>query len=271
LQIVCDTTISTLIRSGRAGHGRSPSEESGQGGSARVPRALVHPLLVQEAAKGRELPAQAEFAVEVCRENGWVLDETLTPSDLGVPAFRGANPKVGALAEFLQAISIGRVLGGSVLIIESIDRPSRNKVGEALQLFISILNSGVSIVTREPRRTYTQDSINDIASLLEPLIDMSRAHEESATTSFRLKDTWAKKEERAATQGLPITRMAPRWLELTDKGYKLIPDPAATVREIFRLSAESLGVQRILTDLVANPKKHPPFGDSGRWGDSYVL
>ncbi len=79
------------------------------------------------------------------------------------------------------------MLRGSVLIIESIDRLNRNKVGEALQLFISILNSGVSIVTREPRRTDTQDSINDIAALLEPIIYMSRAHEESATKSFRLQ------------------------------------------------------------------------------------
>jgi DNA invertase Pin-like site-specific DNA recombinase len=220
--------------------------------------------------KGESFRRQAEFAVEVCRENGWVLDESLTLNDLGMSAFRGANAKVGALAEFLEAIRIGRVLRGSVLIIESIDRLSRSKVGEALQLFISILNSGVSIVTREPRRDYTQDSINDIASLLEPLIYMSRAHEESATKSFRLKDAWAKKKERAAT-GLPMTKMAPRWLELTESGYQPVPERAATVREIFRLSIEGLGIQRILNHLVAHPKKHPPFGDSGRWRDSYVL
>lgn len=220
--------------------------------------------------KGESFRRQAEFAVEVCRENDWVLDETLTLNDLGMSAFRGANAKVGALAEFLEAIRIGRVLRGSILIIESIDRLSRSKVGEALQLFISILNSGVSIVTREPRRTYSQDSINDIAALLEPLIYMSRAHEESATKSFRLKDAWAKKKERAAT-GLPMTKMAPRWLELTEEGYRLIPERAATVREIFRLSADGLGVNRILQHLVAHPKKYPPFGDSGKWRDSYVL
>lgn len=238
---------------------------------ALVPRAFSYiRFSSKKQQKGESFRRQSEFAVEVCRENGWVLDETLTLSDLGVSAFRGANARVGALAEFLEAIRVGRVLRGSVLIIESIDRLSRNKVGEALQLFISILNSGVSIVTREPRRTYTQDSINDIASLLEPLIYMSRAHEESATKSFRLKDAWAKKKERAA-QGLPMTKMAPRWLELTDAGYKLIPGRAATVREIFRLSAEGLGVNRILQHLVAHPEKYPPFGDSGRWRDSYVL
>ncbi len=51
--------------------------------------------------KGESFRRQAEFAVEVCRENGWVLDETLTLNDLGVSAFRGNNAKVGALAEFL--------------------------------------------------------------------------------------------------------------------------------------------------------------------------
>lgn len=220
--------------------------------------------------KGESYRRQSEFAIEVCRENGWVLDESLTLNDLGVSAFKGKNVKVGALGEFLNAVRTGRVPSGSALIIESIDRLSRNKVGEALQLFISILNSGVSIVTREPRRTYTQDSINDIASLLEPLIYMSRAHEESATKSFRLRDAWAKKKERAA-KGYPMTRMAPRWLDLTEKGYRLVPDRAETVRTIFRLSAEGLGVQRILQYLVAHAKKHPPFGNSGRWRDSYVL
>ena len=220
--------------------------------------------------KGESFRRQAEFAIEVCRENGWVLDESLTLNDLGVSAFRGANAKVGALGEFLEAIRIGRVLRGSVLIIESIDRLSRNKVGEALQLFISILNSGVSIVTREPRRIYTQDSINDIAALLEPIIYMSRAHEESATKSFRLRDVWAKKKERAAAC-YPMTRMAPRWLELTEKGFRLIPERAKTVRTIFRLSRGGLGVQRILRELLSRPDKYPPFGDSGRWRDSYVL
>ncbi|MFI5382567.1 MAG: elongation factor G, partial [Tepidisphaerales bacterium] len=45
-------------------------------------------------------------------------------------------------------------------------------------------------------------------ALLEPIIYMRRAHEESATKSFRLRDAWAKKKERAAASGFPMTRMA---------------------------------------------------------------
>jgi DNA invertase Pin-like site-specific DNA recombinase len=97
--------------------------------------------------KGESFRRPSEFAVEVCKENGWVLDESLTLYDPSVSAFRGNNAKIGALGEFLEAIRTGRVLRGSVLII---DRLRRNKVGEALRLFISIINSGVSIVTRNP-------------------------------------------------------------------------------------------------------------------------
>src|SRR5688572_24743866 len=50
--------------------------------------------------KGESFRRQAEFAVEVCCEHGWVLDESLTLNDLGVSACRGANAKVGALGEF---------------------------------------------------------------------------------------------------------------------------------------------------------------------------
>lgn len=68
-----------------------------------------------------------------------MLDESLTLNDLGMSAFGGANAKVGAPAEFLEAIRIGRVLRGSIPIIVSIDRLARNEVGEALPRFISIL------------------------------------------------------------------------------------------------------------------------------------
>jgi hypothetical protein len=86
---------------------------------------------------------------------------------------------------------------------------------------------------------------------------MSRAPEESATKSFRLRDAWARKKERAAAGDL-TTRMAPRWLELTENGDRLIPERVETVRTIFRLSREGLGIQRILHHLLSHPEKHPP-------------
>src|SRR5262245_930103 len=75
--------------------------------------------------KGDSLRRQREFAVELCRRNGWVLDDSLHLRDLGVSAYRSKNAKVGALAEFIEAVQSGRVRPNSVLVIESIDRLSR--------------------------------------------------------------------------------------------------------------------------------------------------
>src|SRR5687768_8141951 len=95
---------------------------------------------------------------------------------------------IGCLRGRLRFRSAARLLAARPLVVEraftlhevrcnttgtlefrSVDRLSRNEVGEALQLFISILNSGASAVTREPRRTNSQDGINDIAARLVPL------------------------------------------------------------------------------------------------------
>jgi DNA invertase Pin-like site-specific DNA recombinase len=214
---------------------------------------------------------QMAFADRVCRDNGWLLDDSLRLHDIGVSAFRSKNAKVGALAEFLHAVESGRVAAGSALILENIDRLSRNKVGDALQLFIRILNHGITIVTAEPERTYTRQSINDVAALLEPIIYMSRAYDESRTKAMRSRAIWGRKKELAATEGKPLGVPPAAWIEMTPDGYRLIPDRASTVRAIFRMAAtEGLGKLRIVQALQADPKRYPPFGASRRWNVRYV-
>ncbi len=45
--------------------------------------------------KGESFRRQFEFPVEVCRENGWVLDESLTLNDLGVSPSAAPTPRSG--------------------------------------------------------------------------------------------------------------------------------------------------------------------------------
>jgi DNA invertase Pin-like site-specific DNA recombinase len=221
--------------------------------------------------RGDSRRRQTVFAERVCRENGWLLDDSLRLHDVGVSAYRSKNAKVGALAEFLHAVESGRVAAGSALILENIDRLSRNKVGDALQLFIRILNHGITIVTADPERTYTRESINDVASLLEPIFYMARAYDESRTKSTRSRAVWGRKKELAAAEGKPLGIPPVAWIELTSDGYRLIPDRAATVRAIFRMAAtEGLGKLRIVQALQADPKRYPAFGASKQWNTRYV-
>jgi DNA invertase Pin-like site-specific DNA recombinase len=201
-------------------------------------------------AAGDSARRQESFAEHVCRERGWRLDDSFILRDEGCSAYRGkhrsqAGRKAHALALFLEAVKSGRVTPGSVLIVENIDRLSREQVFEAYGLFSGILTAGITIVTREPQREYSRENCNDLLSLLEPLFCMARAHEESHVKSMRVKEAWGQKKRRAAEALTPLGRWCPRWVRLGPKGYERIPQHAETVRHIFRLAREGLGVARI--------------------------
>src|SRR5262249_3925229 len=98
--------------------------------------------------KGRSLERQLEWGPALCAANGWTLDTSFKP-DEGVSAHHGKNAADGTLAEFLKAIKAGRVKPGDVLLVESLDRLTREDIDPAWELFRSILKAGVEVYTRE--------------------------------------------------------------------------------------------------------------------------
>src|ERR1041384_3958901 len=134
-------------------------------------------------AEGDSQRRQIEQAQHWCEHNGYALDESLKMLDLGVSAFRGINRTKGALAAFLQATKERRITPGSALIVESLDRLSREEVDEALQQFLNIVRAGVVVVTLYPvEMKYDRATISaNVTALMMALMVMGRAHEESAT------------------------------------------------------------------------------------------
>lgn len=184
-------------------------------------------------------------------------------------AFRGKNVEQGALAGFIEAVSVGKVPKGAVLIVESLDRISRDEIGEALSLFISILNKGIEIATITPERRYTKQSINDIAGILEAIIYMARAHEESAMKSKRLQNAWQQK--RSLMDVRKLTAVCPAWLQLNEDrtSYQEIPSRVATVKRIYQMAADGKG-----TNLIAktfNDTEVPPIARAKCWHKSYIM
>lgn len=59
--------------------------------------------------------------------------------DLGLSGFRGDNARTGELAVFLEAIKLGKVQRGSILIVEALERLTRDDIDEALDLFLGII------------------------------------------------------------------------------------------------------------------------------------
>lgn len=216
-------------------------------------------------SSGESLRRQTSGAEAYAKKKGWILDTTLTLHDLGVSGWKGDNADTGALAEFISACKRGMVPKGSVLIIEHLDRLTRQQVRPALELFFGILNCGVNIVTLEPEREYKSES-NDAISILEPLFIFAAANEKSETLSMRLRDVWQAKRNRRA----PMTSVAPCWLRLAEDGrsYDVIEEKAEVVRQIVGLALDGYGDTRIVKKL--NDEKWPVITGHRVWTGAFV-
>jgi len=148
--------------------------------------------------KGDSLRRQLEASKNYALQNNLELVESIDGiplKDIGVSAFKGENIKKGALSLFLNLLEEQRIESNSILLIESLDRLSRETITNAFTQFISILNSGIEIVTLLDGQTYTKEKIDkEPSSLYISLAVMFRANSESDIKSKRLHASWDVKQ-----------------------------------------------------------------------------
>jgi DNA invertase Pin-like site-specific DNA recombinase len=218
---------------------------------------------------GDSLRRQTEASHQYASEHGLTLDEKLNIRDLGVSAFKGSNFETGALGQFLVAIDDGRVAKDSFLLVESLDRLSRLPVTEALAIFQAIIGRGITIVTLIDSAIYSKERLrNDWTPLLVALVTMSRAHEESAVKSRRIKAAWEAKKVRVKTHKEVMSGRCPWWLKLSDDKtkYEIVEDKAAIVRLMFQLAKDGFGNTLIAKHL--NEHSIPTAQHAKHWQNS---
>src|SRR5262249_24632428 len=145
------------------------------------------------------------------------------------------NPDRRALAGFLELIRRRKVRRGSFLVIENLDRLSRDDVVPATHLLLSVLVAGVKVVQLAPRELVLTDK-SGMGDVMMAVIELSRGHGESAIKSERVGAAWANKRK-AAREGGILTHRLPAWVEERAGRLRLVPDRAATVKRIFALAA----------------------------------
>jgi DNA invertase Pin-like site-specific DNA recombinase len=188
---------------------------------------------------GHGIARQLEASRRYAEEHNLELVEGDELRDIGVSAFKGANVAEGALGRFLQAVKVGKVEHGSTLIVESLDRISRQQVMKSMGLLIDIVNSGINVATLADGRTYTSGA--GFEDMIYSIVALSRAHDESKTKSLRVSAAWANKRKNIATRKL--TAWCPAWLVLSDdrKGFHVIQERVDLVHRIFTDTAEGIG------------------------------
>ena len=199
------------------------------------------------------------------------LDASLRLHDLGVSAFRGANlDEKGALGAFIALAKRpdSPIPRGSILLIERLDRFSRQQTRKAYRAFVELVEAGITVQTLDPLQTINEANIDDLHIVLPLILQMTMAHEQSKEKSRRVGAVWEAKREKARS-GTPMFRKCPAWLVWDEDNGRFVPKREAVmaIEYIFRRTADGCGQRNLVVELNRNFK---PLGTSGKWNSSYV-
>jgi DNA invertase Pin-like site-specific DNA recombinase len=149
------------------------------------------------------------------------------------------------------------VARGSYLLVENIDRLTRSDIVTASALFNQIIASGINLVTLTNGEVWSLERLAETPyGMIEIVVDLIRANQESARKSQLVGDAKAQKKQELIAGGgrsKPYTRHTPAWIEWdeTANRYVLVPKRAAVVSEIFERADAGEGTDRIAQILNA--------------------
>jgi len=219
-------------------------------------------------ATGSSADRQLAYATAWAAQRGLELDESLSLKDEGLSAYHERHIKQGALGAFLRAIDEGRILSGSVLVVEGLDRLSRAEPLQAQAQLAQIINAGITVVTASDGREYNRAGLKaQPMDLVYSLLVMIRAHEESDTKSKRVKasirracDGWV-----AGTfRGRIRNGQDPQWLSWDGSQWQLIPERVEAVRYAVAAYMSGMGATRLVQEMNERGLNLTDWGITGQ-------
>ncbi len=225
----------------------------------------------EKQARGDSLRRQTELAESYISSNphlNLILDQERHLTDEGMSAYKGVHLKKGALGVFIRAVEDGQIEEGSYLLVESLDRLSRGQPSDALPQLIDLVKSGIVVVTLNDNRIYSEESIsgtNGSFVLMQSLVGMARAFEESETKGKRVRAAWENKFKKIK-DGIQLTKRVPFWLN-SDRTVRL--EKVAIVNRIFNDYVSGKGSKVIATELN-NEQVETPTLAAKYWHESTV-
>ncbi|MDL2043533.1 recombinase family protein [Vibrio parahaemolyticus] len=212
-----------------------------------------------QQASGDSYRRQLAATQAYCDANGYELDTELSIyKELGVSGFKGDQEH---LKQFINDCETGKVKKGSLLVVENLDRLSRQAINVAMRQFLSLLEY-VDIYTLQDKKHYSnndgRDSENQLLDIMTSLIIMSRAHEESLTKQKRLKESWANQRKNA--HKVKMSGCYPHWLVRSDDKTEFFvkEDRAQIIKDMLDMCINGLGATQIVRSLNQNIERYPP-------------
>lgn len=208
---------------------------------------------------GNSVERQVEMAEAYALANGLTVTEPPL-IDRGKSAYHAVH-KRGKMGILLNRLKTGELGEGDILLVEMIDRMSREKVMVAWDQLRAFTNAGVTIITVADGNKLNSATFDDQwTRIIDPLARMAGAHAQSADKAVRTTDNW----QRARAKGENMVTALPGWLN-QDKTVR--PERVKTVRQIFDLYLEGYGAGVIAKRLNAVPV--PAWGNGRK--DTYSV
>lgn len=196
-------------------------------------------------ADGDSERRQVQRAENWCARRG--LNLTGGEKDDGVSAWNGKNRSQGSgLSRLLKLVQ-----EGDYLLIEDLDRLSRQDWLTSMNFVSDILAKGVTVVTLSNGNEITRERFGrDPGCFLPALMRAFLGNDENEKKSKRIKESWAARKMKLAS-GLAAKSNLPCWLAWDQDADKpvLVEKNAAVIRKMFTLALEGLGCQTIARKL----------------------
>lgn len=214
----------------------------------------------QEQAQGSSKARQLKLCRELIAEKQWSISDDRILFDEGLSAFSGANRAPGGkLHDFERRAEAGEFKGGHVLVVEHIDRISRQGYDEVLPFVKKMTEAGVTVAVASGRRIYNAYERVTLGAVIEAVVAAELAREESDNKSKRLKAAqnervYAAQQSAANGEHLSKTKTVPGWIDVerisksNDKPlYRMsLNEHRVTIlREIFQMTIDGYGTPAI--------------------------
>src|SRR5260221_6996753 len=198
-----------------------------------------------EQALGNSTERQLNAARDYCARNGLELDEDLSIADEGLSGYKGHNVEKGSLGHFLNEVKAGKIPTGTALIVENLDRLSRQGIDATTDLLKQLTKSGIDVHVIAINRVLKASFNNSLVDYMLIGVQADLAFQESKKKSERIGSAWAAKRERIGKTGELYTRNIPEWLTVEDGKIVEVPEVDSIAREAFRMGANGIGVDNI--------------------------
>lgn len=194
---------------------------------------------------GDSIPRQLRTCTPYIESKGWTLETVL--KDEGRSGFKGHHRLPKAALGTLEREALDGIHAGKVLVIERLDRLSREDHNETYDLIRSLTKHGLSIATVEGDRLYEAYQPIEFAAMIELLVRLKMNHEESAKKASHGRAKWEARRAIMAATKKPMSALCPAWLRISEDRarYEVFEKRDETVRLIFELADSGMGSQRI--------------------------